>query len=44
MFMPLINSLRQSGRYSTPGAIAGPMVEFDLRQLVYRELQLTGPR
>jgi NADPH:quinone reductase-like Zn-dependent oxidoreductase len=42
MFMPLINSLRQGGRYSTSGAIAGPMVEFDLRQLVYRDLQLTG--
>ena len=42
MFMPLINSLRQGGRYSTSGAIAGPMVEFDLRQLVYKDLQLTG--
>ena len=42
MFMPLINSLRQGGRYSTSGSIAGPLVEFDLRQLVYRDLQLTG--
>ena len=42
MFMPLINSLRQGGRYSSSGAIAGPMVEFDLRQLVYKDLQLTG--
>ena len=42
MFMPLINSLRQGGRYSTCGAISGPMVEFDLRQLVYKDLQLTG--
>ena len=42
MFMPLINSLRQGGRYSTSGAISGPLVEFDLRQLVYRDLQLTG--
>ena len=42
MFMPLINSLRQGGRYSTSGAIAGPLVEFDLRQLVYKDLQLTG--
>ena len=41
-FMPLINALRQGGRYSTSGAIAGPMVEFDLRQLVYKDLQLTG--
>jgi NADPH:quinone reductase-like Zn-dependent oxidoreductase len=42
MFMPLINSLRQGGRYSSSGAISGPMVEFDLRQLVYKDLQLTG--
>ena len=42
MFMPLINALRQGGRYSSSGAIAGPMVEFDLRQLVYKDLQLTG--
>ena len=42
MFMPLINSLRQGGRYSSCGAISGPMVEFDLRHLVYKDLQLTG--
>ena len=42
MFMPLINALRQGGRYSSSGAIAGPMVEFDLRQLIYKDLQLTG--
>ena len=41
-FMPLINALRQGGRYSSSGAIAGPQVEFDLRQLVYKDLQLTG--
>jgi len=41
-FMPLIDALRQGGRYSSSGAIAGPMVEFDLRQLVYKDLQLTG--
>jgi NADPH:quinone reductase-like Zn-dependent oxidoreductase len=41
-FMPLINTLRQGGRYSTSGAISGPLVEFDLRQLVYKDLQLTG--
>ncbi len=41
-FMGLINALRQGGRYSTSGCIAGPMVEFDLRQLVYKDLQLTG--
>jgi NADPH:quinone reductase-like Zn-dependent oxidoreductase len=42
MFMPLINALRQGGRYSSSGSIAGPIVEFDLRQLVYKDLQLTG--
>ena len=42
MFMPLINALRQGGRYSSSGSIAGPLVEFDLRQLVYKDLQLTG--
>ena len=42
MFMPLINALRQGGRYSTSGCIAGQMATFDLRQLVYKDLQLTG--
>lgn len=42
MFMPLISALRQGGRYSSSGAIAGPTVEMDLRQLVYKDLQLTG--
>jgi NADPH:quinone reductase-like Zn-dependent oxidoreductase len=41
-FMPLVDALRQGGRYSSSGAIAGPLVEFDLRQLVYKDLQLTG--
>ena len=42
MFMPLIDALRQGGRYSTSGAISGPDVRFDLRQLIYKDLQLTG--
>ncbi len=41
-FMSLINALRQGGRYSSSGSIARPLVEFDLRQLVYKDLQLTG--
>ncbi len=41
-FMPLVNALRQGGRYSSSGSISGPLVEFDLRQLVYKDLQLTG--
>ena len=42
MFMPLINALRQGGRYSSSGCISGPLVNFDLRQLIYKDLQLTG--
>lgn len=42
LFAPLIGALRQRGRYSSSGAIAGPVVEFDLRQLIYKDLQLTG--
>ena len=41
-FMHLINALRQGGRYSSSGAIAGPMTQFDLRQMIYKDLQLTG--
>ena len=41
-FMHLINSLRQGGRYSASGAISGPMAKFDLRQMIYKDLQLTG--
>jgi len=42
MFMSLMNALRQGGRYSSSGAIAGPSVEFDLRQLIYKDVQMTG--
>ena len=41
-FGVLINCLRQGGRYSSSGCISGPMVDFDLRKLIYRDLQLTG--
>ncbi|MER9177535.1 alcohol dehydrogenase family protein [Mesorhizobium sp. M0955] len=41
-FSHLIEALRQGGRYSSSGAISGPTVEFDLRQLIYKDLQLTG--
>lgn len=41
-FMHLINALRQGGRYCASGAISGPMAEFDLRQLIYKDLRLTG--
>ena len=42
LFSPLIGALRQRGRYATSGAIAGPVVEFDLRQLIYKDLQFAG--
>ena len=42
MFRPLIDALRRGGRYSASGCIAGPIVEFDLRQLIYKDLQFTG--
>ncbi|PSM16362.1 alcohol dehydrogenase family protein [Nitratireductor sp. StC3] len=42
LFAPLLEALRHGGRYSSSGAIAGPVVEFDLRQLIYKDLQLTG--
>ena len=42
LFMRVLRALRQGGRYSSCGAIAGPLVEFDLRLLIYKDLQLTG--
>ncbi|MER9007999.1 alcohol dehydrogenase family protein [Mesorhizobium sp. M0862] len=42
LFRLLVEALRHGGRYSTSGAIAGPFVDFDLRQLIYKDLQLTG--
>ncbi len=41
-FSVLVNCLKQGGRYSSSGCISGPMVNFDLRKLIYRDLQLTG--
>jgi NADPH:quinone reductase-like Zn-dependent oxidoreductase len=41
-FMPLLNALRQGGRYATSGCIGGQVTEIDLRQLVYKDLQLSG--
>ena len=41
-FSLLIDCLRQGGRYSSSGCISGSMVDFDLRKLIYRDLQLTG--
>ncbi|HSB87722.1 MAG TPA: zinc-binding dehydrogenase [Ilumatobacteraceae bacterium] len=41
-FGPLINSLRPGGRYVTAGAVAGPVVQLDLRTLYLRSLQFFG--
>ena len=38
----LINALARGGRYTCAGAIAGPMVEFDLRTFYLRDLTFTG--
>lgn len=41
-FPALIEGLRDRGRYVTSGAIAGPIVELDLRTLYLRDLTLLG--
>ena len=38
----LIDALRHGGRYTCSGAIAGPIVEFDLRTFYLRDLTFTG--
>ncbi|MEN8710526.1 MAG: alcohol dehydrogenase family protein [Paracoccaceae bacterium] len=38
----VIDILERGGRYTCSGAIAGPMVEFDLRTFYLRDLTLTG--
>lgn len=42
MFSPLINLLRPEGRYTTAGAIAGPLVELDLRTVYLKHLTIHG--
>lgn len=41
-FGSLIDCLAPWGRYSTSGAIGGPMVSFNLRNLIYRDLEFYG--
>ncbi|MEM7499920.1 MAG: zinc-binding dehydrogenase [Pseudomonadota bacterium] len=41
-FVWLIAALARGGRYVTAGAIAGPIVEFDLRSLYLKSLRLYG--
>ena len=42
MFKDLINLIRPEGRYTTAGAIAGPVVEVDLRTVYLKHLTLHG--
>ncbi len=42
MFNDLITILRPEGRYTTAGAIGGPVVELDLRRIYLKHLQLHG--
>jgi NADPH:quinone reductase-like Zn-dependent oxidoreductase len=41
-FAPLLKLLRRGGRYAVAGAIAGPMVELDLRTVYLKDLTLFG--
>ncbi len=41
-FSGWLEALRRGGRYVTSGAIAGPIVELDLRTLYLKDLQLHG--
>lgn len=41
-FKTLLNALRPEGRYVTAGAIAGPLVELDLRTVYLKHLDLIG--
>ena len=41
-FTALISALKRGGRYVAAGAIAGPMVTLDLRQLYLKDLELHG--
>ncbi len=42
VFPTLIDALARGGRYTCSGAIAGPIVELDLRTLYLRDLTFTG--
>ena len=41
-FTPLLETLERGGRYTCSGAIAGPIVEFDLRTFYLNDLTFTG--
>lgn len=41
-FGGLLRMLRRGGRYATAGAIAGPLETIDLRDLIYKDLEMHG--
>jgi NADPH:quinone reductase-like Zn-dependent oxidoreductase len=41
-FSQMLRALRRAGRYVSAGAIAGPCPEIDLRDLIYKDLQMWG--
>lgn len=42
MYGDLLKLLSRGGRYSTAGAIAGPLQQIDLRDLIYKDLEMYG--
>ena len=42
LFGPLLKVLRRAGRYTTSGAIGGPTTAIDLRDLIYKDLEMHG--
>jgi NADPH:quinone reductase-like Zn-dependent oxidoreductase len=42
MLGPVLKVLRRGGRYATSGAIGGPTTVMDLRDLIYKDLEMYG--
>ncbi len=42
IFGSLLKLLRRGGRYATAGALAGPIQPLDLRDLIYKDLEMYG--
>ncbi|WP_459985479.1 zinc-binding dehydrogenase [Nocardioides sp. AN3] len=42
LFAPVLKVLRRGGRYTTAGAIGGPTTAMDLRDLIYKDLEMYG--
>jgi NADPH:quinone reductase-like Zn-dependent oxidoreductase len=42
IFGDLLKMLKRGGRYATAGAIAGPVQPLDLRDLIYKDLEMYG--